>query len=289
MDSSVPSTTATGSADYRRVPFFSRNGLVACGGAVLGWDRSCRELCLAAGPAAAPAPDRVDTRPLGAAGHNRRRLRAGSALGARFYRPELEELDPALAGGGAATLHAIFFAPYPGRGVAARQAPAGGWICAPCRRRYFGVRRAHQGTPDCRLGPRRGTEATGWFGAVIIRRCDAAERLDGIGFSSKILALRPHNAILQVWLELGGVGIALGFGPLMLSMRRAFRMPAWNSRLAQGMMAGSFAAAISVAPASFGSWQEGLSAAFSSPQPSWSSPLGSRPQHLNPPSCPRPG
>ena len=89
-----------------------------------------------------------------------------------------------------------------------------------------------------------------------IRHCEAAERLDGIGFSSKILPLPPHNAILQVWLELGGVGIALGFGPLILLIWHAFRMPARNSRLAHGMIAGSFAAAISVAFASFGIWQE---------------------------------
>jgi O-antigen ligase len=91
---------------------------------------------------------------------------------------------------------------------------------------------------------------------VSIRHCDAAERLDGIGFSNKILPLRLHNAILQVWLELGGVGIALGFSPLILLIWRAFRMPAWNSRLAHGMIARSFVAAVSVALASFRTWQE---------------------------------
>jgi hypothetical protein len=61
---------------------------------------------------------------------------------------------------------------------------------------------------------------------------------------------------LQVWLELGDIGIAPGFGPLILSIWRAFRMPAWNSRRAQGMIARSFAAAVPVALASFGIWQE---------------------------------
>jgi O-antigen ligase len=91
---------------------------------------------------------------------------------------------------------------------------------------------------------------------VTIRHCDAAERPDGVALSSQILPLHPHNAILQVWLELGGVGIALGFGPLILLIWRAFRMPAWRTRLAQAMIAGSVAAAVSVGLVSFGIWQE---------------------------------
>jgi O-antigen ligase len=91
---------------------------------------------------------------------------------------------------------------------------------------------------------------------VTIRHCDSAERPDGVALSSQILPLHPHNAILQVWLELGGVGIALGFGPLILLIWRAFRMPAWRTRLAQAMIAGSVAAAVSVGLVSFGIWQE---------------------------------
>jgi O-antigen ligase len=91
---------------------------------------------------------------------------------------------------------------------------------------------------------------------VIIRHCDAAERPDGIALSSQILPLHPHNAILQVWLELGGVGVALSFGPLIFLIWHAFRMPAWRTRLTQAMVAGSFAAAVSVGLVSFGIWQE---------------------------------
>jgi hypothetical protein len=61
---------------------------------------------------------------------------------------------------------------------------------------------------------------------------------------------------LQVWLELGGVGVALGFGPLILLIWHAFRMPAWRPRLTQAMIAGSVAAAFSVGLVSFGIWQE---------------------------------
>jgi exopolysaccharide production protein ExoQ len=91
---------------------------------------------------------------------------------------------------------------------------------------------------------------------MIIHHCDAAEQPDGIALSSQTLPLHPHNAILQVWLELGGVGVALGFGPLMFSIWRAFRAPAWQTRPAQAMIAGTIAAAVSVGLVSFGIWQE---------------------------------
>jgi exopolysaccharide production protein ExoQ len=93
---------------------------------------------------------------------------------------------------------------------------------------------------------------------VIIRRCDAARQPDGIALSSEILPLHPHNGILQVWLELGGIGIGLAFGPLILLIRHAFRIPAWRSQLVQGMIAGTTAAALSVGLVSFGIWQEWL-------------------------------
>jgi O-antigen ligase len=91
---------------------------------------------------------------------------------------------------------------------------------------------------------------------VIIQHCDAALQPDGIALSSEILPLHPHNGILQVWLELGGIGIGLGFGPLILLIGHAFRIPAWRTRLVQAMIAGSTAAAVSVALVSFGIWQE---------------------------------
>jgi exopolysaccharide production protein ExoQ len=91
---------------------------------------------------------------------------------------------------------------------------------------------------------------------VIIRHCDAAQHSDGIALSSEILPLHPHNGILQVWLKLGVIGIGLGFGPLILLIGRAFRMPAWRARLVQAMIAGSIAAALSVGLVSFGIWQE---------------------------------
>ena len=91
---------------------------------------------------------------------------------------------------------------------------------------------------------------------VIIRRCDAAGRPQGVALSSVILPLHPHNAILQLWLELGGVGIVLGFGPLIVWFRHAFRVVAWQSRVTQATISGTAAAAVAVALVSFGIWQE---------------------------------
>ena len=99
------------------------------------------------------------------------------------------------------------------RKAAAMRKPRTHHSCQAPARDLELCRRAHQGTPDCRLGPRRDTEAAAWFGAVIIRHCDAAERLDGIGFSSKILPLRPHNSMLQArpdGLRLASQQVALG-------------------------------------------------------------------------------
>ena len=91
---------------------------------------------------------------------------------------------------------------------------------------------------------------------VIIHQCDAAGRPHDLALSSVILPLHPHNAILQVWLELGGVGIVLSFGPLIALFQNAFRAAAWRSRLTQATISGSAAAAVSVALVSFGIWQE---------------------------------
>lgn len=96
----------------------------------------------------------------------------------------------------------------------------------------------------------------GGHAPVVIRHCDAAEQPGAIALSSEILPLHPHNAILQMWLELGGVGVGLAFVPLILLIRHVFRIPAWRDRLVQAMIAGSSAAAVSVGLISFGIWAE---------------------------------
>ena len=91
---------------------------------------------------------------------------------------------------------------------------------------------------------------------VIIHHCDTANRPDGIALSSETLPLHSHNAVLQVWLELGGIGVALGFGPLLFTIWQAFRTSAWRCRTAQAMISGTAIAAVSVGLVSFGIWQE---------------------------------
>ncbi|MBV8936314.1 MAG: hypothetical protein JO095_10980 [Alphaproteobacteria bacterium] len=91
---------------------------------------------------------------------------------------------------------------------------------------------------------------------AIIRHCDAAQQPTGVALSSEILPPHPHNVILQVWLELGGIGVALSFAPLLLMIRHAFRLPAWRCRLVQALIAGTVAAAAAVGLVSFGIWQE---------------------------------
>lgn len=91
---------------------------------------------------------------------------------------------------------------------------------------------------------------------LIIHYCDGADLPDGIALSSQTLPLHSHNAILQVWLELGGIGVALGFAPLIFAIWHAFRTPEWRTRPAQAVIAGTTAAAVSVGLVSFGIWQE---------------------------------
>jgi O-antigen ligase len=91
---------------------------------------------------------------------------------------------------------------------------------------------------------------------VVIRRCDPAEHPDGVALSSEILPLHPHNGILQVWLELGGIGIVLTFVPLILLIGYAYRVLGWRARLVQAMIAATAAAAVSVGLVSFGIWVE---------------------------------
>ncbi len=91
---------------------------------------------------------------------------------------------------------------------------------------------------------------------VVIHHCDDADRPDGIALSNQALPLHPHNAVLQVWLELGGVGVALGFGPIIFGIWRALRNPAWRTKPAQAAIAATTAAAVAVGLVSFGVWQE---------------------------------
>jgi exopolysaccharide production protein ExoQ len=91
---------------------------------------------------------------------------------------------------------------------------------------------------------------------VELRVCPPAADAGRLALSSDILPLHPHNAILQVWVELGAIGALLGFGPLFCAVGRAFRRHAWQGRVTQAMFTASIASALSVSLVSFGIWQE---------------------------------
>jgi exopolysaccharide production protein ExoQ len=97
---------------------------------------------------------------------------------------------------------------------------------------------------------------------------DAARRIPGgqdtvtlgQGCSSTIgpvigqkLPLHPHNAVLQTWLELGGLGVVLGFGALIVSLARAY---AGRRRAAAAVLVAASTAGTLVALVSYGVWQE---------------------------------
>jgi O-antigen ligase len=92
---------------------------------------------------------------------------------------------------------------------------------------------------------------------VIIRRCDAAlQPVGNVRVDGTVMPLHPHNAILQVWLELGGIGAVLSLGTVLAILGRAFTKPAWRHRRALAAFAGAALAGLSVALVSFGIWQE---------------------------------
>jgi len=67
------------------------------------------------------------------------------------------------------------------------------------------------------------------------------------------LPLHPHNAILQTWLELGGLGIILGFGALVATLGRIY---ARRGRVPAAVLVASSVAGTLVALVSYGVWQE---------------------------------
>lgn len=99
---------------------------------------------------------------------------------------------------------------------------------------------------------------------VVIRGCDAEQRpTKRVAVNGTLMPLHPHNAILQVWLELGGIGVALGVGALLFILIRVQAGAGWRGRAAQAGVAASAGGAGVVALVSFGIWQEWfLSALF---------------------------
>ena len=98
---------------------------------------------------------------------------------------------------------------------------------------------------------------------VVIRGCDSEQRpTRQLWVESTLMPLHPHNAILQVWLELGGIGAILGLGAVLVVLARAFHAQPWRRRGAQAGFSGVCCGGLAVALVSFGIWQEWFLAAL---------------------------
>ncbi len=88
---------------------------------------------------------------------------------------------------------------------------------------------------------------------VWVTTCDAPPDAPFPSINSEVLPLHPHNAVLQIWLELGGAGVLATLFGLVASLGRFYRAHRGRSAAALTAMA---AAALPVALISFGIWQE---------------------------------
>ncbi len=93
-----------------------------------------------------------------------------------------------------------------------------------------------------------------WIGHGI----DASRSLRPMGETSRfetldthLLPLHPHNAFLQIWLELGGAGMALALALGLLALAATRRLP----QDAQPHALAYLAAALSMASTAYGLWQ----------------------------------
>jgi O-antigen ligase len=86
---------------------------------------------------------------------------------------------------------------------------------------------------------------------VQVWRYDSDGQRTNVGLKEPLLPLHPHNAVLQVWLELGVPGAALLLAFLLVVLAAIARLPRIGRAAASGAVAGTFA----IATVSFGFWQ----------------------------------
>jgi len=73
------------------------------------------------------------------------------------------------------------------------------------------------------------------------------------GLLEQLMPLHPHNAVLQWWMELGGVGVAMMLALLWTIVRRIETSA--PDRFAAAAWGASFVAAFSISAVSYGFWQ----------------------------------
>ena len=91
---------------------------------------------------------------------------------------------------------------------------------------------------------------------AFIRDCEIENRKGTVHKLGAFLPLHPHNAALQVWLELGAAGVALFLGLLGALIVRCRREIA--SRNGQALLAGLLASIFVIYNIGFGLWQSWL-------------------------------
>jgi len=150
-------------------------------------------------------------------------LALGGHLARYLYAPRLDGVDPALGYGRAATLHAMFFAPV-----------------------LIGL---------LRCGFRRLAVGFALLAAAAIMETSSLSAKTALTASLLVLVAVWLVPWLR-WLGLGGVGVALGFGPIIFNIWRLLSDRAYPTRPAQATIAATTAAAAAVGLISFGIWQE---------------------------------
>ncbi len=93
----------------------------------------------------------------------------------------------------------------------------------------------------------------GFDAARYLGRDSGSVRLGGGGVLAGKLPLHPHNLALQLWLELGLVGVAAYIG-IILGLARWLAVLE-DHRMAMAMISGCFTAFICVGSISYGAWQ----------------------------------
>lgn len=90
----------------------------------------------------------------------------------------------------------------------------------------------------------------GW-GLEASRQIGNHQMSDALGWGAELLPLHPHNAFLQIWLELGILGAASTVATMLLLLRCIGRLPASVQPLALA----AYASAFSMITVSYGIWQ----------------------------------
>lgn len=90
----------------------------------------------------------------------------------------------------------------------------------------------------------------GW-GLEASRQLGAHRMSNALGAGAELLPLHPHNAFLQIWLELGLVGAVPAAAVMLLILHRTGRLPAETQPLALA----AFSSAFAMVTVSYGIWQ----------------------------------